>query len=523
MKKFYFTTTLCLMLTTILYASHVFAAERSCEDLLNFEMEGQNLTINKAVTIPEGKMKAPPIGPPAYSGLIPEYCRVDGEIDKRTGRNGKSYAIGFAIAMPKNWNGRFMFQGGGGLNGNVADPIGNHGGGPPALARGFAVVTSDTGHKSGGGAFDNAFMEDQEAYMNFLYKAIGKVTVAGKEIVESYYSKPIDYSYYVGCSTGGREGMIMSQRYPFYYDGIVSGAPAMRTNYSNLGTKWMQVCLNRAAPLDKKGEPVSDEALPEKDLALLIDSFLRACDNKDGIKDDMVFNIDGCDFDPEDIMCEGKKTEECLSEKQVRALKQGLAGPVTSGGMRVYSPFLIDTGVNAKARIPGLLVMGNSMLGPPAKDTEMDIDREYIEKTDGVAAAGDTFLWTNLSTFSGNGGKLLFYHGVSDPWFSVMDTVDYYNRLVRDNGGAEKVENWSRLFLVPGMAHCRGGDKTVDTFDILGTIVNWVEKDMAPERIIATGNNMPGLSRPLCPYPEYPHYTGKGNSMDAANFECRRN
>lgn len=521
MKKTYLSLALCFLIIIILPASPTSANGSGCEDMVKFKMDGQNLVINKAAIIPEGKMKAGPMGPPAYAGLLPAYCRVDGELDKRVGHEGKPYAIGFAVAMPENWNGRFMFQGGGGMNGNVADPIGNHGGGPPALARGFAVITSDTGHKSGGGAFDTSFMADQEAYMNFLYKAIGRVSVVGKEIVKEYYSKQIDYSYYVGCSTGGREGMVMSQRYPDYYDGIVSGAPAMRTNYSNLGTKWMQVSLNQAAPLDENGSPVSEEALPEKDLKLLIDSFLEACDDKDGISDGMVFNIEGCDFNPNDIVCKGEKTNECLSKKQVKALNQGLAGPVTSSGMRVYSPFLIDTGINAKAFIPGLLVMTSSMLGPPSKETDMDIDSEYIQKTDGVAALGDTFLWTNLNTFSGNGGKLIFYHGVSDPWFSALDTVDYYNRMTGDNGGSEDVLKWSRLFLVPGMGHCRGGEKTVDTFDVLGAIVDWVEKDSAPDKIIATGNNLPGLSRPICPYPEYPHYSGKGDSKDAANFECR--
>lgn len=510
----------CLLLCT-LCVSGAYGAEIGCEALLKFRMEGYDVTINKARTVPEDKMPSGPMGPPAYDGILPQYCRVDGEIDKRIGYEDKPYAIGFAVAMPKKWNGRFMFQGGGGLNGNVADPIGAQGGGIPALARGFAVITSDTGHKSGGVAFDSGFMADQEALMNFLYKAIGKVTVVGKKIVETYYSKPIEHSYYVGCSTGGREAMIMSQRYPDYYDGIVSGAPAMRTNYSNLGTKWMQVSLNQAAPLDENGDPVPGGGLPDADLKLLIDSFLAKCDKKDGVKDGMVFNIEGCDFDPEDIVCKGKKTDDCLSEKQVRAVKQGLAGPVTSCGNQVYSPFPMDTGIGAKALIPGLMVMTNSLLGPPTKDTEMDVDREYLEKTDGIAAAGDTFLWTSLNTFSGHGGKLIFYHGVSDPWFSALDTVDYYKRLIKDNGGYEKVSKWSRLFLVPGMGHCRGGEKTVDSFDMLAAIINWVEKGVAPDGITATGKSSPGLSRPLCPYPEYPYYTGAGDINNAENFECR--
>jgi hypothetical protein len=505
----------------ILVTQNVSGGEYTCEDLMQFKMEGYNLSINKAANIPEGKMKPSPFGPPAYDGVIPEYCRVDAELDKRIGYEGKPYAIGFAIALPKEWNGRFMFQGGGGMNGNVADPIGAQGGGIPALARGFAVITSDTGHKSGGGAFDVSFMADQEAYMNFLYKAIGKVTVVGKEIVNKYYGKPINYSYYVGCSTGGREAMIMSQRYSDYYDGIVSGAPAMRTNYSNLGTKWMQVSLNQTAPLDEKGVPVPGGGLPEKDINLLIDSFLNSCDTKDGIKDGLVFNNIGCDFNPEVLQCKGDKRDDCLTEKQVKAVKQGLSGPVTSGGMRVYSPFALDTGLNTKVGIPGLLVMTQSILGPPVKDTVMDMDKEYIEKTDGVAAAGDTFLWTNLSTFSGNGGKLIFYHGMSDPWFSALDTVDYYKRLIKNNGGPEKVSEWSRLFLVPGMCHCSGGEKTVDTFDMLSAITDWVEKGIAPDRITATGRNLPGISRPLCPYPKYPYYKGAGDSNAAENFECR--
>ena len=438
----------CLLLCA-LWSSNAIAEGNRCLDLKSFKMDNYNLVIQKAETIPEGKMPAGPFGPPAYSGALPEYCRVDGEIDKRIGYEGKPYAIGFAVAMPKNWNGRFMFQGGGGLNGNVGNPIGAQGGGIPALARGFAVISSDTGHKSGGMGFDGSFFSDQEAAMNFFYKAIGKVTVVGKEIVKKYYSKPITYSYYVGCSTGGREGMIMSQRYPEYYDGIVSGSPAMRTNYSNLGTKWVQVSLNQAAPLDENGVPVPGGALSENDLKLLINSFLDACDKKDGVEDEMVFNTKGCDFDLEDLICKGEKTDNCLTAKQVKAVKQGLAGPVTSCGNQVYSPFPMDTGVAAKSFIPGLLNTSKSALGPPVKDTEMDVDREYLEKTDGAAAAGNTFKWTNLSTFSGNGGKLLFYHGLSDPWFSALDTVDYYNRLIRDNGGAEKVSQWCRLFLVP--------------------------------------------------------------------------
>src|SRR4030042_4164201 len=154
MKKYFKWVLLCYLSLCVLWAPNAVGEECKCEDLTHFIMEGYNVVINKANTIPEGKMPPGPFGPPSYYGVLPEYCRVDGEIDKRVGTGGKHYAIGFAIAMPQNWNGRFMFQGGGGLNGTVGDPIGAQGGGIPALARGLAVISSDTGHKSGGMGFE---------------------------------------------------------------------------------------------------------------------------------------------------------------------------------------------------------------------------------------------------------------------------------------------------------------------------------------------------------------------------------
>lgn len=514
----------CLFLIAVcITAANVLAG--TCDDLLQFKLPGYDVVINEAKIVSDSKMAPNPYGSPVYDGVIPEYCRVDGELDKRTGYGGKPFAIGFAIAMPKEWNGRFLFQGGGGLNGTVADPMGAQNGGIPALARGFAVVTSDTGHKTGGGSFDDSFFDDQEALMNFAYQAIGKVTVAAKAVVGEYYSRPVEYSYYLGCSTGGREGMIMSQRFPNYYDGIVSGAPAIRTNFSNLGVRWLQVSLNQAAPKDENGEPVVGASLPESDRQLLANAFLAACDENDGIADEMVFDTQGCNFDPESLRCSGGKTDQCLTKKQISALKQGMAGPADCRGNLVYSPFLYDTGVTkgitSSTFIPGLLVLEDSVLGPPTNDTQMDVDKECLAESDAYAAIVDTFTWTNLSTFSGHGGKMIFYHGVSDPWFSAMDTVAYYNKVVRDGGGEEEVSQWCRLFLVPGMSHCRGGEKTLDQFDMLSAIVDWVEKGIAPDAVIATGKAFAGRSRPLCPFPKYAHYKGKGDSEDTKNFECR--
>jgi feruloyl esterase len=159
-------------------------------------------------------------------------------------------------------------------------------------------------------------------------------------------------------------------------------------------------------------------------------------------------------------------------------------------------------------------------VGPRVPPTTQDVDAEVAQVLADPSTLGDTNAWTNLSTFSGHGGKLLFYHGVSDPWFSALDTIGYYEQLGAASGGLEATREWSRLFLVPGMGHC-GGGAALDQFDLLSAIVDWVENDKAPASVVATGRAFPGRSRPLCPHPQHAHYKGSGNAEDAANFECR--
>ena len=493
--------------------------EDKCEALKSLQIPGVVLEITQVQNVPETAAKPSPFGPRS-SGKIPAHCRVDGAIDKRTGSDGKPYAIGFAVALPDNWNGRFLFQGGGGLNGSVNPPLGGQSAGDtPALAQGFAVVSTDSGHQSKG-VFDSEFLAEQEAAINFLYRGIGKVTIVAKKIVEEYYSKPAAYSYYVGCSTGGREAMIMSQRYPDYFDGVVAGAPAMRTNFSNLATRYLAVTLNQAAPKNENGKIIPGGGFSDADKKFIVDSFLQACDAKDGIADEMVFNIQGCDFDPVGIICKGEKNNDCLTDKQAHTLKKAFAGPRDSRGKQVYPGFLFDTGIAAKGFLSGLLNASSGPVGPPYTESEMDVDAASIVAADPIAAVGNS-TWTNLSTFASNGGKLIFFHGVSDPWFSALDTQEYYEKMAAENGGPEKAADWSRLFLVPGMGHCSGGEKTLDQFNMLGAIVDWVEKDVAPDVVMATGRAFPDRSRPLCPFPKHAHYKGEGDSEDAANFECR--
>jgi len=199
-----------------------------CADLLKFKIPGVALTITKA---------EPVAAEPGKAGL-PSRCQAEGMIDQRTGAGGKTYGIGFAIALPDNWSNRFLFQGGGGFNGTVRPPLGAAAAGDhPALARGFAVVSTDTGHQGG----DQSFFQDQQAGLDFAYVAIGRVAVIAKQIVAHYYGQPARYSYFAGCSTGGREAMTMTQRYPDYFDGVIAGDPAMRTRYAEIGRTWTTV------------------------------------------------------------------------------------------------------------------------------------------------------------------------------------------------------------------------------------------------------------------------------------------
>ena len=493
----------------------------ACSALANLRIPGVALTITKTQWSAAGSAPAAPGGP---SGVeLPAYCRLDGVIDRRTGASGAMYGIGFALALPEVWNGRFLFQGGGGLNGSVQMPLGNSAAGSePALARGFAVVSTDTGHRGEGG-FDARFREDQQASLDFAYAAVGRVAELSKRIVAEYYGSPARYSYFAGCSTGGREAMLMAERYPLYFDGIVAGAPAMRTNFSGIGDRWVAVTLNEIAPKDEKGLPISRDALSDVDRKTVIDGLLSACDAADGVKDGMVFNSRSCRFDPKALVCGGAKTDGCLSAAQAAALEKAFAGPKDSKGRQVYPGFPFDTGIVSTQGIPGLLQGGRNPVGPAFTDIGMDVDKA-VERalSDPSAAVSETWSWTQLNTFSGHGGKLIFWHGLSDPWFSPLDTVGYYERMTAANGGPEQVRNWSRLFLSPGMGHCGGGPAALDQFDALSAIVAWVEKGAAPESLTATGRAFPGRSRPLCAYPLHAHYKGQGNPEDARNFECRQ-
>lgn len=500
-------------------------AALQCAQLKGLTIPDSTIAITAAEPVASATPNTVLIRPPladVVSVAVPSYCRADGEFDRRVGSDGKPYAIGFSIALPDRWNGRFLFQGGGGLNGVIHPPLGPQAtAATPALARGFAVISTDSGHK--GAVFDGAFLRDQEASINFASESIGKVTRAAKAIVARYYGQPVKRSYFVGCSTGGREGMLAATRHSTEFDGVVAGAPAMRTGHSNLGLAWANVAFNEIAPKDSAGVPDPTKVFSAADKKLVTNAILNACDAKDGLKDGMVMDVKACQFDPAVLTCSAGKTDACLSSGQVVAMKKAFAGPKNSRGVQVYPAFPWDSGIAAEGvSIPGILVTGAKSPVAPATRVAIDVDQmQDALAADGVRHLSDTAYWTNLATFFSRGSKLIFYHGWGDPWFSALDTVDYYERMAQASGGMEKVRaQSSRFFAVPGMGHCSSGN-TLDRFDLLGALVDWVEGGKAPDAVIATGLAYPGRSRPLCAWPLSAHYKGQGNTEDAGSFECR--
>jgi feruloyl esterase len=488
--------------------------ERACAALADWSAGPEDLAITEARFYADRKVAARP----GAEVVLPPHCHVAGSFEHRTGVDGKAYAIGFAINMPAEWNGRFMFQGGGGLNGAIREPTGPQGtGNRTALENGFAIVATDSGHQGSG--FDGSFMADQQALLNFQFSANAKTAEVAQPIVAAYYGEAPHHSYFVGCSTGGREGMIMAQRYPYLFDGIVSGAPAMRTTISNLALRWISNQYVKA-----KVETPRDPFTPDEE-RLVMNALLARCDALDGQPDGLIFNRTSCDFDPTELACSTSASapgQQCLADNKAEALAKAMAGPVNAAGMPVYVAYPYDSGIDDAGGLPGLLLAGGSPpIGPNGADLQsQDVDAEFLAAIAANEALGSTATFYNLTSFIGNGGKQIFYHGEADPWFSANDTVRYFEQIGAANAAVQPVDEYGRLYLVPGMAHCQGGELTPDSFDLLTPLVEWVENGKSPGAVTATGRSMPGQNRPLCPYPSYAHYTG-GDAANAASYECR--
>ena len=437
------------------------------------------------------------VRPPGVNAglLLAAHCRVSGRMAERVGVDGKPYHIGFEMRLPLQWNGRLLYQGGGGNDGIIRPAVGPQAAPGYALNRGFAVVTTDAGHQ--GPTADFGF--DPIARTDNAYNAHDKVAVTAKELLRRPYGKPAERAYFIGCSGGGRQGMMFTQRFPAYFDGVIAIAPAMRVSKgATIAAAWDTQALQAIAPPGADGRPVLSQALGSDDLGLLRKGILQACDAQDGLADGLVSNPAACKFDPKALQCSGAKTAECLAPAQVTALQKIFSGARNSAEQPLYFTWPWDLGIGhpsndwrawklgnsttAQANSRHVFLMQDALQGyfvtPPDRSLSIyrfDFDRDPA-RMDAHGWIFNTADDVQLAGYKARGGKLLFAHGLADPIFSPDEMVDYYQRLSREHGAS--TPDFARLFLIPGMAHCQGGAAT-DSWDGLGALVDWVKKGPA--------------------------------------------
>lgn len=465
-----------------------------------------------------------------FDVTTPAHCLVRGSMAQRTGIDGKPYAIGFELRLPDKWNGRLLFQGGAHLGGRLHAAVGGVGTDNP-LEKGFAIVTTDSGHrelKEPGG--ETAFAYDPQARIDFAYNGVVRTTVAARMLLQRYYGTQPTRSYFVGCSEGGRQGMLATQRFPAFFDGVVAGAPSLHLTNIAAARTFRNQSLAPFAPRDQDGRPDLTKTVTQADLQLVADRLVSECDELDGLKDGIVANRRACTFQLDALLCKPGQTTGCLGDDKVKMIKSVTAKTTTSTDHTLYPAFPIDTGIGEPAWYQGQITSPHGeddrsrfviYTTPPLEDVSpftLNLD-QWEEKTASMNALMDPTS-ADLTSFQKRGGKILFYHGTSDPYMSVNATTQYYEQLAATSGGEAQVNSFARLFVVPGMGHCTGG-LSPNRFDLLTAVVNWVEKGETPQGLIAHGQaDHPNRTRPLCPYPTYAHYKG-GDPESAASFDCR--
>ena len=361
------------------------------------------------------------------------------------------------------------------------------------------------------------------------------MTVAGKAITQAYYGRAPEFAYFVGCSQGGHHALMEAQRFPDDYDGIVAGAPANYWVGLMTGELWSGLATTR----------VPGQNLPREKLPVLGAAVLKACDALDGLTDGLINDPRRCNFDPASLACDGDDGPNCLTSGQIAAVRAIYAGPTRpSTGEQLFPGFALGSeyfessdGLGGWGRYwSGITEPGGStadfmkfsVFEDPAYDVkEFDFDADWDHANNRPITSDETLgsalnaIDTDLSAFQKAGGKLLSYHGWADPLITAHYAIDYYESVVAAQGSLEQTTDFYRLFMAPGVAHCRGGPGP-DQFDAVAAIEQWVEKGVAPDQLIASKvvDGQVHRTRPLCVYPNVAHFVGDGDSNDAANFVC---
>ena len=413
------------------------------------------------------------------------------------------------VLLPKDdWNGKFQAVGNGGWAGVIS-----YAAMATALAEGYATASNDTGHVGGNALFA---IDHPEKLVDFAYRAVHEMAVQAKALVTAYYGKPARLSYWNGCSTGGRQGLMAAQRYPDDFDAILAGAPA---NYQTHLHTWD---LSVSVPVLK--DPAA--AVPPTKLAVLNRAVLAACDGRDGVKDGFLNDPRACKFDPAVLQCKGADGEDCLTAAQVASVKRAYAPATTKNGDVIFpgkepgsetswNAFLSNTqaapGISA-----GSFQVAHNNASWDARTFDLDRDLKLVDEKVGATVNAVN---PDLRAFKARGGKLLLYHGWNDTAISPGNAIDYYTSVQKKMGG--KQDDFVRLFMAPGMGHCSGGQGPSQV-NWMAALERWRESNEAPDALLAArvANNRVEMSRPLCPYPLVAKWSGKGSTDDQVNFTC---
>ncbi len=520
------------MIVALALAATLASSPASCESLKSLSLP--NTTITVAEMVPAGPYTPPAFGgapPPAAAGggegrrglaptaaggpagggrgpaapplMLRSYCRV-----KAILRPSADSEIEMEAWMPAEWNGKFQFVGGGGWAGIISFPAM-----AAAVQEGYATASTDTGHKGGNALFG---IGHPEKVVDFAYRAVHESTVQAKALVTRFYDRGPRISYWNGCSTGGRQGLMEAQKYPEDFDAIIAGAPA------NFQTHLHAWDLGVAVPALK--DPAA--AVPASKLAMLRKAAVDACDAKDGIADGLINNPRACSFDPSVLLCKGSDADSCLTPPQLESVKRAYAPAKTRSGETIFPGKEPGSetgwgGVLAGAAAPGVSIgsfqIAYNDANWDARSFDLDRDLKVVDEKVGTTINAVN---PDLSAFKAHGGKLLLYHGWDDTAISPGNTINYYQSVLSKMGG--KQDNFVRLFMAPGMQHCGNGPGP-NQVNYMAVIERWREGNAAPDTLTAyhVTNNRVDMVRPLCPYPAVAQYKGTGSTNDAANFVCK--
>jgi len=478
------------------YNNATVAPQMSCEDLLSIAIP--ELVENSVELIPA-------------NGDVPAHCRMDGVLAPE---------IGFQINLPMRWNRRFYMHGNGGHAGERPDSPSRARTRNNALVHGFVTASTNTGHDAQtepGASF--AYNNDQKL-IDYAYRAVDLTADTAKALAAEFYDRSVSYSYWDGCSTGGRQGLMNAQRFPDNFDGIIAGAPVSDFSGTTAAGFWFVGTLREAQISDAQ-------------IQVLSETIYAQCDALDGAEDGLIEDPRQCsvDFRASLPNCSGSTGDDnCFNETQLTALEKVYGGMVSNGDV-VYPGLPLggekNNGwlgmVSGEQRLPfAAAIAASSMQYMVFEEDNPDYDwRSFDFDTDmslldGLGELLDT-RDPDLSAFKDRGGKLIMHHGWADNLLVPGMSTEYFDSVIATHG--DETDEFARLYMVPGMGHCRGGFGA-DRFDLLTPLINWVENGVAPGTLTADSANNPDLSRLLCPYPQAARYSGQGDVGSADSYVC---